>query len=413
MIELEQLHQAAQSRALTLETQYEAAHSRAAEVAQQHQALRVDFDALQKASQEKEVMLTQKFEDGYVELRRSQQAEKQRADQEAANALIFQKEKEELLQEISILQQQSAQQQSVGMSTLTELEQRASIAEEQARQTQDLMEEQSKLSQAAFQQSLRISEEQRDQSLAQANALQEEVMLLKQEKEHLQAEQAYLMKELEQKPRIESNPSEQILIKQLTEENSDLKEQLARTWAKINEQTKKIEEERAAFWEELETVRLRGESSKATQSSTVFVEADVPRIDPYIQPRPANISPIQQSPPTTSQRPVASVSTNSQRKPASNYQTTLPATLPSREVPSPSALSSQVKAPVRNHLPTASAPSRTLPARGQLSTESRTLTAAAVSSSRAGLPTRAGLGQSQFSSPTIQKMGISTRPGVV
>lgn len=58
------------------------------------------------------------------------------------------------------------------------------------------------------------------------------------------------------------------LISTLSEENTGLKSQLAATWSQINEQTKKIDEERSIFWEELETVRRQ----KAGNAPTPPVE---------------------------------------------------------------------------------------------------------------------------------------------
>jgi len=58
-------------------------------------------------------------------------------------------------------------------------------------------------------------------------------------------------------PPLGDTQGDQALISKLTEQNSDLKNQLELTWKKINEQTKRIEEERTAFWEELEQVRLK------------------------------------------------------------------------------------------------------------------------------------------------------------
>jgi hypothetical protein len=86
----------------------------------------------------------------------------------------------------------------------------------------------------------------------------QQVMRLSADNEQLKAERAYLQnKAANEQPRMDAG--DQKVIVQLSEENSDLKAQLAATWAKINDQTKKIEEERSAFWEELEAVRLKSE----------------------------------------------------------------------------------------------------------------------------------------------------------
>lgn len=264
--------------------------------------------------EDKQVMLTKEFEAEYAELRRKQshslkqyEGEAQRADIEARAKIQLMEEKRALLAELEQLRLQGLQQQNSAASS-AQLQQRLQVvqedckrveasrqsAENQLREANDReqqlslawreqqqlfaeREQQLLLQEQAFN---RHQEEQRTDQASVAQRLQaaesnaaeyyQQVIQFSAENEELKADQGYLVKELESRaseaPRKDSTDLSAVVTK-LSGENSDLKNQLAATWAKINEQTKKIEEERLAFWEELEAVRMKADAAAPLNSS--------------------------------------------------------------------------------------------------------------------------------------------------
>jgi len=254
-----------------------------------------------KAMEEKQDMLTKEFEAEYTEIRRKEaqigrkyEEEKMRADNEATNSRALIEEKQQLLVQVEQLKVKLLEQGNSANSHLQmeqrvrEYEQLLSQQQAESRQALEQARAEARLnaqtdSRTIQELQLKLQRVQAQTSSGQVNqAVQEELLQAAQNKaeeyyqqvlrlnaanDQLKAEQAYLVKEIESKnnqPRdvgTGASSDQTLAIKMLSEENGDLKTQLAQTWAKINEQTKKIEEERSAFWEELEAVRLKSTDS--------------------------------------------------------------------------------------------------------------------------------------------------------
>jgi hypothetical protein len=116
----------------------------------------------------------------------------------------------------------------------------------------------------------------------QAQATAQDIMMLNQEIARLSQinEQLQAQKKAESPARAMPADSTNLIIDKLSEENTALKTELAQTWAKINEQTKKIEEERSAFWEELEAVRRKDVSSPTMPAGITLLTTSVPTTNP-------------------------------------------------------------------------------------------------------------------------------------
>jgi len=244
--------------------------------------IRKDFEKKLQAAKDKENEMMQVFEKDFLDLRRQVQEEKNRADQEAATSKFVQQEKSTLQLQL----EQLAQSQRLSSSAQNELLQ----AQEDIRKYQK--------GQAQDRQTIEMLENAlRDNTSNQANALQsaqaksenlqQQVLQLSAERQQLEAETKFLMKEMqkmEQVRSVEPNPAQQQLlndlsaenvelknqlsvqqasrnrvgseiVSSLTAENDELKSQLGELWKRIEEQTKKIEAEREGFWKELEAVR--------------------------------------------------------------------------------------------------------------------------------------------------------------
>merc|ERR1719401_1781519 len=226
-------------------------------------------------------MMTKEFEDEYSKLRRQQQDAKERADEEAGKVTLLSQEKTALLQQMESVQQRLEE--AAGMY---ELEQRARLAEDQlvtARaelQRCHAISEKDKNTIELLNQTMRQGAGQGEAlraAQAKAEELQQQVFQLSKDKDQLLAQEKYLMKEIQQP----KSPAEQQYITELRDENADLKKQLNVLWGKINEQTRKIEEGRAAFWEELENVRSK-------ETATPKIQSFPPNITPVTVPATTN-----------------------------------------------------------------------------------------------------------------------------
>lgn len=85
---------------------------------------------------------------------------------------------------------------------------------------------------------------------------------------------------------------DELHISKVKEKSNDLKDQVEQTWKKINEQTRLIDHERAAFWNELELVRKKVSS----RSSGVSPGASASKASAYSNGYPSRSTPdLQQS----------------------------------------------------------------------------------------------------------------------
>jgi hypothetical protein len=224
-------------------------------------AMRKDYESqlerMQRVHKDKEDQMMKEFETGFIDVRREVQEEKNRAEEAAASAEFLQQEKRNLQLQL----EQLMQQQSDSSSTREELRRYEQGAVEDRRTIEML---QTALSQQGADQAMALQSAQ-----LKSEELQQQVMGLSSDRQQLEAERDYLMKEMQkfEQQRPAENPASQMLVNELTAENMDLKMQLQQTWGKISEQTKKIEEEREVFWQELEAVRTAQQPSKTAPAN--------------------------------------------------------------------------------------------------------------------------------------------------
>jgi DNA repair exonuclease SbcCD ATPase subunit len=226
-------------------------------------SMRKDYESqlerMQRVHKDKEDQMMKEFETGFIDVRREVQEEKNRAEEVAARGEFLEQEKRNLQLQL----EQLMQQQSDSSSTRDELRRYQKGAEEDRRTIEML---QTALSQQGADQAMALQSAQ-----LKSEELQQQVLALSSDRQQLEAERDYLMKEMQkfEQQRPAENPASQMLVNELTAENMDLKNQLQQTWSKISDQTKKIEEEREVFWQELEAVRTAQQTKQAPANITI------------------------------------------------------------------------------------------------------------------------------------------------
>mmetsp|Transcript_55197 Transcript_55197/g.131554 ORF Transcript_55197/g.131554 Transcript_55197/m.131554 type:complete len:1007 (-) Transcript_55197:94-3114(-) len=256
-------------------------------------------------AEKKKAMLKKEFEDEYITLRNDVAQEKKAVADEKRMRTIAEEEREALRQQVSMLndtvqrsiaETQSDMQSKLAAATAAKQAAEAGLAEAEARLQQQ---RQSMDSQTAQMQSLAQGSEALTKRLQEAEAAASEAGPLKATVAQLQGELANLQSQVSRQSNAAQTGDDMAKrLEQVVAENTVLKQELNTTWAKINQQSKKMEEEREYFWKELQSVQQQGSTSLSVPSSPAK-DADG-RTNAPLTPIGSAVAPVgQQASPTS------------------------------------------------------------------------------------------------------------------
>jgi len=269
-----------QSENQTLQTRLAEAESKAQQLEEKDKANQLQL----READKKKALLKKEFEDEYITLRNDVAQEKKAVADERRLRQVAEEEGQALRQQVADLM---AAKEALERQAPAQQQAESSLQQLQAQLTQATTAAQAaEAARSQAESQLRQQQQSAATQAAQANAMSQESMALKQRLQEaeaaasqaapLQATVAKLQDEVKQlqlklsRQSTASQSSTEEMSKRLeymVTENTELKKELKSTWSKISDQSKKMDEERDAFWKELQAVQRQSSGNLSAPSS--------------------------------------------------------------------------------------------------------------------------------------------------